>query len=335
MLPCPSLALCETGDHGLRAALSPFFDLILEDSDQADHVSQAVLSNPLAASTLVHLLRLSAGLPAHDALMAESLAYSTLQGGPEFRAWLAQHRTALADRQRSRSRTNIDKSSSREPIPKTEHSLDVGVKTTAGERSIDDDHNQAAVGSGQHRHSQGAAVLARRDGPLFEITLNRPDTHNAFNAEMRDGLVQALETAEADDRVAGIVVRGTGSSFCSGGDLAEFGTTPDAASAHLVRATRNAARAMAVSSARLRVEVHGACVGAGVELPAFAAHVTARQDAYFQLPEVGMGLVPGAGGTVSVPRRIGRQRTAYMAITGRRIDAATALGWGLIDELVG
>jgi enoyl-CoA hydratase/carnithine racemase len=61
--------------------------------------------------------------------------------------------------------------------------------------------------------------------------------------------------------------------------------------------------------------------------------VTAAPDAYFQLPEVGMGLVPGAGGSVSLPRRIGRQRTARLALGGERIDAETALAWGLVDEI--
>jgi enoyl-CoA hydratase/carnithine racemase len=78
---------------------------------------------------------------------------------------------------------------------------------------------------------------------------------------------------------------------------------------------------------------HGACVGAGVELAAFAGHVKATPDAFFQLPEVSMGLIPGAGGTVSITRRIGRQRTAWMALTGGRVDAATALEWGLIDDI--
>jgi enoyl-CoA hydratase/carnithine racemase len=61
--------------------------------------------------------------------------------------------------------------------------------------------------------------------------------------------------------------------------------------------------------------------------------VRASADAFFQLPEVSMGLVPGAGGTVSVPRRIGRQRAAWMALTGARVDAPTALTWGLIDAI--
>ncbi len=83
----------------------------------------------------------------------------------------------------------------------------------------------------------------------------------------------------------------------------------------------------------MRAEVHGACIGAGIELPAFARRVVAREDTWFQLPELAMGLVPGAGGTVSIPRRIGRQRTAWLALTSQRIDAETAWRWGLVDEL--
>ena len=100
-----------------------------------------------------------------------------------------------------------------------------------------------------------------------------------------------------------------------------------------MRSTRNAARLLAACAARVRAEVHGACIGAGVELPAFASHVVAHKDAFFQLPELQMGLVPGSGGTVSLPRRIGRQRSAYLALSGHRLDAKTAQAWGLVDEL--
>jgi enoyl-CoA hydratase/carnithine racemase len=179
----------------------------------------------------------------------------------------------------------------------------------------------------------GPAVLAERRGDLLELTLNRPRRHNAFSAEMRDALVEALRVVVGDPSIAEVVVRGAGASFCSGGDLVEFGSHPDPSTAHAIRSTRNAARLLADCAGRLRFEVHGACVGAGVELPAFAARVEATKDAYFQLPEVGMGLVPGAGGTVSLPRRIGRQRTAKFALTGQRIDAQTAKSWGLVDVL--
>jgi enoyl-CoA hydratase/carnithine racemase len=79
------------------------------------------------------------------------------------------------------------------------------------------------------------------------------------------------------------------------------------------------------------VRVHGDCIGAGLELPAFAGRVVAAPASRFRLPETAMGLVPGAGGTVSLPRRIGRARTAWLALSGEAINAGTALRWGLVD----
>jgi hypothetical protein len=179
----------------------------------------------------------------------------------------------------------------------------------------------------------GPAVLLNREGGRLAIELNRPERHNAFSAEMRDALAEAFLVVLGDPSITEVVVSGSGPSFCSGGDLEEFGTRPDPATAHAIRSTRNVARLLAACADRVRFEVHGACVGAGIEIPAFAHRIVASDDAFFELPELGMGLVPGAGGTVSIPRRIGRQRTAYLALTRRRLDAETALEWGLVDEL--
>jgi enoyl-CoA hydratase len=178
------------------------------------------------------------------------------------------------------------------------------------------------------------ALLLLRDGAKLHMTFNRADRRNAFSAEMRDALTEALQVVIADPSIEEAILRGAGPAFCSGGDLDEFGTLPDPATAHVIRSTRNPARLLSHCASRVRSEVQGACVGAGMELPAFTRHVRAREDAWFWLPEVAMGLVPGAGGTVSVPRRIGRQRSNWMALTHRRIDAETALAWGLIDEIV-
>jgi hypothetical protein len=177
-----------------------------------------------------------------------------------------------------------------------------------------------------------AVLVSRREGRI-ELTLNRPERRNAFSTEMRDALVEGLRTVVCDPSITEVVLRGAGPAFCSGGDLDEFGTMPDPATAHGIRSTRNPGRLLARCADRVRAELHGACVGAGIELSAFAGCVVAAQDAFFQLPEVSMGLVPGAGGTVSIPRRIGRQRTAYLALSGRRLDAATAHRWGLVDEI--
>jgi hypothetical protein len=175
------------------------------------------------------------------------------------------------------------------------------------------------------------AVLCARDGAALSVVLNRPARRNAYGREMRDGLVEALEIAVVDPGVERVVLRGAGRAFCSGGDLDEFGSTRDVIVAHNVRLERNAGLLLHRLRERVVVEVHGACVGAGVELPSFASRVVAADDAWFQLPELQMGLVPGAGGTVSVSGRIGRWRTAWLALTGRPVEVATALAWGLVD----
>jgi hypothetical protein len=180
---------------------------------------------------------------------------------------------------------------------------------------------------------QVPSVLMERTGNMLHVTLARGDRRNAYSAAMRDGLVDALNLAIADPSVR-VVLDGAGPSFCSGGDLDEFGLATDVAGAHVLRLRRSAARAIASIADRVSVHVHGACVGAGVELPAFAGHVIAARGTRFWLPEVSMGLVPGAGGTVSLPRRIGRQRTAHLALTGQPIDDGMAMEWGLVDEVV-
>lgn len=179
----------------------------------------------------------------------------------------------------------------------------------------------------------GPAVRVERFHDELVLTLNRPRRHNAFSVEMRDALVEGLQMAVADESVSRIVLRGEGPSFSSGGDLSEFGDLPDPATAHAVRSTRNPGRLLIRCARRVEARVHGACIGAGAELPAFVGRVVAAEGTFFQLPELSMGLVPGAGGTASLPRRIGRQRTAWMALSGERVDVETALRWGLVDEI--
>jgi enoyl-CoA hydratase/carnithine racemase len=237
-----------------------------------------VHEHPIAAAALKRLLDATESIDVASALVAESATYSTLQAGPEHRAWLETR------------------------VPR-------------------------------QRAEELDAVLVSRDGPTLLLTLHRPHVRNAFNAAMREALLDGLMIATVDPSVEKIVIDAAGANFCSGGDLDEFGTLDDPASAHLLRVDRSVARAVHELRDRTTVIVHGACVGAGVEIPAFADHVVARSDATFRLPEISMGLVPGAGGTVSIPRRIGRERFAWLALTGAMIDATTALTWGLVDEI--
>ncbi|MCX6510146.1 MAG: enoyl-CoA hydratase/isomerase family protein [Actinobacteria bacterium] len=178
-----------------------------------------------------------------------------------------------------------------------------------------------------------SVVLVERNDNVLSITLDRPEVHNAYGTRMRDELVEAFRLVGADPTIVNVVLRGTGPSFCSGGDLDEFGTAPAPVMAHSIRTSRNAGIALAAIADRVEVVIHGSCVGAGVELPAFAARVIAHSETSFLLPEIAMGLVPGAGGTSSIPRRIGRHRTAYFGLSGRPISADTAMSWGLIDAI--
>jgi enoyl-CoA hydratase/carnithine racemase len=182
------------------------------------------------------------------------------------------------------------------------------------------------------RPDAGPAVLVAREGDRMELTLNRPAVHNAYSWQMRDALYEALAVAGYDPECS-VYLRGAGPSFCSGGDLDQFGTFPDPVTSHMVRTARSPARLLALLSPRVTALIHGSCAGSGIELPAFAARLIARPGTRMWLPELALGLIPGAGGTVSIRRRIGRGRTAWMGLTGRPVDAATGLAWGLVDEV--
>lgn len=175
--------------------------------------------------------------------------------------------------------------------------------------------------------------VSRRDDTLH-VVLSRPEVRNALDATLRDALVAALGPALEDPSLH-VELRGAGPCFGSGGHLDEFGSRADPASAHLLRLSRSLPWLLHQLSARTQVHVHGPCRGSGVELPAFAGRVTATPDSTFALPEVSMGLVPGSGGTVSLPSRIGRARTAWLALTGTAIDASTAAAWGLVESVSG
>ncbi len=238
---------------------------------------------PHAAAVCDDVLRaLDPAAPVFNGVITESLAYSTLQAGPEFACWLAERGPA--------------------------------------ELPVLPD-----------------PVQAERDGDTLYVRFNRPQRHNAFTTDARAALLEALEVARLDDGITEVVLTGNGRSFCSGGDLAEFGSFTDPASAHLARTRHSPALVLAELAGRLgercRTEVHGQVLGSGLEMAAYCGHVRCHPDAVLGLPELALGLIPGAGGTVSITRRIGRWRTAYLVLSGRTIDAGTALAWGLVDDV--
>ena len=184
------------------------------------------------------------------------------------------------------------------------------------------------------RPAGASPVLLHRADDRLEIVLNSPETRNALSVALRDALTEAFKLVAMDATIREVHVSANGPCFSAGGELTEFGTRADPAAAHRIRMLRNPARYLAQHGSRYHFHVHRACIGAGIELPAFAGRLTATANTFFQLPELAMGLIPGAGGCVSLCRRIGPQRTCYLALLGKRISAERALEWGLIDAIV-
>jgi enoyl-CoA hydratase len=194
---------------------------------------------------------------------------------------------------------------------------------------------------GQHRRKSGEKTpgverdvlfLSRKDNLLI-MRFNRPAARNAYSSGMRDALFEALCLLDVDDSIEHCIWEGAGDCFCVGGDLSEFGMTMDAALSHQIRMERNVAALLLKNASRIECRVHRACIGSGIELPACVGKLVATRDTFFQLPELTMGLIPGAGGTVSLLRRIGRHRLLWWILSGKRIHAETALAWGLIDGI--
>lgn len=175
-------------------------------------------------------------------------------------------------------------------------------------------------------------VLTSITGNTLNIRMNRKLRLNAIDAAMRAELVEAFSIALADPTLD-VKLTGVGPCFSNGGDLREFGTSPDVATAWSVRMSQHPGWYLSQIAERATVHMHGNCIGAGVEMPAFASHVIADPETTFLLPELAMGLIPGAGGCVSIPRRIGRWRTLWLVLTGTRLNAQEALAIGLIDDI--
>ena len=179
----------------------------------------------------------------------------------------------------------------------------------------------------------GPPVIAEREGDQLNLTLNRPGNSNAYTVELRDALFEMLSLVEMDQTIRIAKITAHGRCFSTGGELSEFGSVENPAVGHMIRSQVFPARLLLAAPERYHFHVHKACVGSGLELPACAGRFTAAARTLFWLPELTMGLIPGAGGCVSISRRIGRRRTAYMVLMNKKIDAQTALDWGLIDAI--
>ena len=177
-------------------------------------------------------------------------------------------------------------------------------------------------------------IYEKKDG-MGWITLNRPKALNAFNIQMRDDLYEVLSAIRDDDEVRVVIFRGAGEkAFCAGADLSEFLTAPSPVAARQIRFDRDVWGLFLRIPQPLIAAVHGYVLGSGIEIALCCDIRIASEDARFGLPEVGLGIIPAAGGTQTLPRTVGRGKALEMLLTSRWIDAKEAYRIQLENRVV-
>ncbi|MGD1147413.1 MAG: enoyl-CoA hydratase-related protein [Thermoanaerobaculaceae bacterium] len=178
-------------------------------------------------------------------------------------------------------------------------------------------------------------LLIEDTGGARWITLNRPAKLNALNRAVLGEVAAAVDDAGADPAVRAVVITGQGEkAFAAGADIAEFvGLSPRDAE-ELARAGQAVFARIGALPKPVIAAVNGFALGGGCEL-ALACHIRlASSTARFGQPEAKLGLIPGYGGTQRLGRLVGQGRALELLLTGRMIDAATALAWGLVNRVV-
>jgi 2-(1,2-epoxy-1,2-dihydrophenyl)acetyl-CoA isomerase len=178
-----------------------------------------------------------------------------------------------------------------------------------------------------------AEVETSRDGAVLTITLNRPDSYNAFTTSMHVAMRGALDEAASDD-VRAVVVTGAGKGFCAGQDITEFRELDHDVGEHLEATYHPNIRAIRVLEKPVIAAVNGAAAGAGLSLACACDYRLAAEGAAFVPGFVGIGLIPDSGGSYFIARLLGPSRAFAWMSSNRRLTAAEAHAWGLVDEVV-
>ncbi|MBI4571540.1 MAG: enoyl-CoA hydratase/isomerase family protein, partial [Chloroflexi bacterium] len=178
-------------------------------------------------------------------------------------------------------------------------------------------------------------IIYEKDGEgVARLTLNRPGKLNAVNLQMRDELWQALLAFRDDPDARVLIVRGAGSAFCSGADLSEFGTAPTYVESRRARQERDLWGLLLHLPKPVIAALHGYALGAGLELALLCDLRLASEEARLGVPEVGLGYIPSAGGTQTLPRAVPLGVALRMILTGDPIDAREAYRLRLVQRLV-
>lgn len=175
-------------------------------------------------------------------------------------------------------------------------------------------------------------VLAERDGPVLLLTLNRPDKRNALSAALRRELIAALAADRDDPSARVVVLTGAGKAFAAGADVEELASRSAWAQRAFLQPP-HVYGAVSTHPKPVLAALNGHALGAGLELAMACDLRVAHPAAKLGQPEVALGIIPGGGGTQRLPRLVGLGRASRMVLSGDAVDAATALAWGLVDEV--
>ena len=172
-----------------------------------------------------------------------------------------------------------------------------------------------------------SVVTTALQGDVLVVTIDNPPV-NALGAAVRQGLLAAMQQAQADAAVAAVLLVGAGKAFIAGADIREFGKPP------VAPILPEVCRAIEGCDKPVVAVLHGAALGGGLEVALSAHYRLALPAATLGLPEVNLGLLPGSGGTQRAPRLMGVQAATAMMLSGQHLKAKAALDAGLIDQLV-
>jgi 2-(1,2-epoxy-1,2-dihydrophenyl)acetyl-CoA isomerase len=178
-------------------------------------------------------------------------------------------------------------------------------------------------------------LIAEQDGGALRITLNRPETLNAWHPDFGRELKQAIEVDAADPSVRAVLITGAGRGFSSGADLKAGFDAAEDGKPDVAKELNNLYHPIMEGLRQLEkpvvAAVNGPAVGIGASLAFACDLVLAAESAYFGLAFVNIGLMPDGGSTLFVPAAVGKARAFQLALLGERVEAARALDWGLIN----
>ena len=178
-------------------------------------------------------------------------------------------------------------------------------------------------------------LLYEKREDIAYVTLNRPQALNVYNIQMRDDLYQVLGAVKDDPEVKVVIFRGAGEkAFCAGADLNDFLSAPSPIVARQVRFGRDVWGLFLSISQPIIAALHGYVLGSGIEMALCCDIRIASEDAKFGLPEVGLGILPAAGGTQTLPRAIGMARALEMLLANRWLSSEEAHSVGLVNQVV-